>query len=353
MKFFKKKKPYQTTLIYVAAFVIIIAGLMAAQKVIIPILIALFISIVCAYPVMWMQKKGLPNGIAILIMLTGILVMFFGFGGIVGNSLSNFSQEAPKYEARLKDSLSGLIERLNEMGISAGSGELLNALDPGKVLNFTALAMTEIGALMSESFLILLIAIFILSELKSFWVKAAIIEKAQGFSLAYLDEIGQSIRHYLSIKTLISAITGILIMVWLMIIGVDYPILWGLIAFLLNYIPNIGSIIAAVPTMLLAMVQLGMVGVIWTAVGYFAVNVIMGNVIEPKVMGKGLGLSTLVVFLSLIVWGFVFGTVGMFLSVPLTMSIKIILATNEKTKWIAIMLGTEENATAILEGYKK
>jgi len=125
--------------------------------------------------------------------------------------------------------------------------------------------------------------------------------------------------------------------------------LWVLLAFLLNYIPNIGSIIAGLPTVLFALVQLGPGGALWTGGGYVAVNMIIGNVVEPKIMGKGMGLSTLVVFLALVVWGFVLGTVGMFLSVPLTMTMKIILQQNPRTRWIAIMLGTQEDAQVILD----
>jgi len=194
---------------------------------------------------------------------------------------------------------------------------------------------------MSESFIIMLVTIFMLLEVKSFLYKASIIEKLHGNSLQYLDKIGVSIRHYLSIKTVISLLTGLFIWIWLWIVGVDYAVLWGLIAFLLNYIPNIGSIIAAAPTMLLALVQLGFGGMLWAGAGYLIVNLVMGNIVEPRVMGKGLGLSTLVVFLSLIVWGFVFGTVGMFLSVPLTMTIKVMLDQNKSTEWISILLGTQ------------
>jgi predicted PurR-regulated permease PerM len=133
----------------------------------------------------------------------------------------------------------------------------------------------------------------------------------------------------------------------------EWTILWGVIAFMLNYIPNIGSIIAAVPTMLLALVQLGFGGMLWTALGYLAVNMIIGNIVEPKVMGKGLGLSTLVVFLSLVFWGFIFGSVGMFLSVPLTMTIKIILESNKNTGWVAVLLGTEEETKRSLDESSK
>ena len=147
----------------------------------------------------------------------------------------------------------------------------------------------------------------------------------------------------------VSLLTGFLVWLALTIIGVDYAIIWALIAFLLNYIPNIGSIIAAIPAVLFAFVQLGFGGALWTTFVFIGVNMIIGNLVEPKVMGKGLGLSTFVVFISLLFWGFVLGTVGMFLSVPLTMAIKIMLAQNEQTKWIAILLGTQEEAQVIID----
>ena len=119
---------------------------------------------------------------------------------------------------------------------------------------------------------------------------------------------------------------------------VDYPLLWGLLAFLLNYIPNLGSIIAAVPTVLLTLVQLGWSAALIVFAGYSVVNVVIGSFIEPRFMGKGLGLSTLVVFLSLVFWGWVLGPVGMLLSVPLTMTLKIALESSEENRWLAKLL---------------
>jgi predicted PurR-regulated permease PerM len=134
-----------------------------------------------------------------------------------------------------------------------------------------------------------------------------------------------------------------------LIIGVEYALLWALIAGLMSYIPNIGSIIAAIPAVLFALVQLGIGGALWTLGSFLLVNNVLGNFIEPRIMGKGLGLSTLVVFLSLLFWGFILGTVGMFLSVPITMTIKIILEHNEKTRWLAILLGTPAEAKIYLQ----
>lgn len=340
-------KSKSITALQIAAVIIIIAGIMSAQSIVIPIILSLFLSIICTQPILLLEKKKVPWGLATLIVIVigGLLVI--SLGGIIGKSINEFLKDAPKYEETLRQGIVGLIDRLNQAGASINSKQLLEMIDPGKILSFTAGALSEIGRVMSDSFIIMLITIFMLLEVKSFVYKTRIVEKVHGNSLKYLDKIGASIRHYLSIKSLISLLTGIFIWVWLSVVGVDYAVLWGVIAFLLNYIPSIGSIIAAVPTMLLALLQLGVGGMIWTGVGYLIVNMVMGNIIEPKVMGKGLGLSTLVVFLSLIVWGFVLGTVGMFLSIPLTISIKIMLEQKESTQWIAILLGTKEETKSM------
>ena len=145
----------------------------------------------------------------------------------------------------------------------------------------------------------------------------------------------------MAIKTLISLVTGIFITIWLTIIGVDYPLLWGPLTFALNYVPNIGSIIAALPAVLLAIIQLGLMRALLAAAGYIVINLLMGSVVEPRFMGRGLGLSTLVVFLSLLFWGWILGPVGMLLSVPLTITAKIALDSRDDTRWIAVLLGPE------------
>jgi predicted PurR-regulated permease PerM len=158
------------------------------------------------------------------------------------------------------------------------------------------------------------------------------------------------------IKTVISLATGILITLWLYILDVDYAILWGFVAFLLNYIPNIGSVVAAVPAVILAFIQYGIGNAALVTVGYIVVNFIIGNVIEPRVMGRKLGLSTLVVFLSLIFWGAMLGLVGAILSVPLTMTLKFAFENNESTRWISVLLGSEkfeELSVSISEKKKK
>jgi predicted PurR-regulated permease PerM len=148
------------------------------------------------------------------------------------------------------------------------------------------------------------------------------------------------VRHYLAIKTQMSFVTAVLVTILLVVLKVDFPILWGVLAFFLNYVPNIGSFIAAIPAVILAFVQLGTGSALFTASGYVVVNVVIGNIVEPRIMGRGLGLSTLVVFLSLLFWGWVLGSVGMLLSVPLTMVAKICMESMDETRWLAILMGS-------------
>jgi predicted PurR-regulated permease PerM len=189
--------------------------------------------------------------------------------------------------------------------------------------------------------LILLTVVFILLEAADFPKKLqAALKKPEG-SLSTIEKFSRSANRYVVIKTLISATTGITIWLWLLILGVDYPVLWGTLAFMLNYVPNIGSILAAIPATLLALVQLGVGSAFLTALGFLVVNNILGNIVEPKLMGRGLGLSTLVVFISLVFWGWVLGPLGMVLSVPLTSLVKIALESSEETRGLAIMLGSD------------
>ena len=342
-----------TPALNVAAFIIIIAGIMYAASIVTSLLLAFFISIICAQPIYWLQKKKVSQGLAVAIDFVAIVGIFFGFGEIIATSFSSFSEDAPKYEKNLNEMGASIFQFFNNYGIDVSMNEMTNTFEPAKIMGLTASFLSQLGGFMGNAFTIFFLTLFLLLELDSFPVKTKAILKDTTESLKYLNVIGDSIRHYLSIKTITSLLTGVLIWICLAIIGVDYAIIWALIAFLLNYIPNIGSIIAAVPAVLFALVQLGFGGVIWTTTAFVAVNMIIGNAVEPKMMGKGLGLSTFVVFLSLLFWGFVLGTVGMFLSVPLTMAIKIMLEQNPDTKWLSIVLGTKQEAQTVVDSKSK
>jgi len=335
--------------ITVAALIIIVAGVIYAKSIITPFLLALFISIICEEPISWLAKRGIPRWGALLIVIFGMIFIFSGFGFLIAGTISSFSGNLSQYTSSITTISNSFIQFLNEKGFKIPQDQLLNLVQPAKIFEYTASLLNTLVSMVGNTFLIFLIVLFTLTEFGSFSVKAKAILFGSDRSVSYFSTILQNIRHYLGIKTLICLLTGVFVFIALLIIGVDYALLWALIAGLMNYIPNIGSIIAAVPAVLFALVQLGPGGAVWTLVSFMLVNNVLGNFVEPRIMGKGLGLSTLVVFLSLLFWGFILGPVGMFLSVPFTMTIKIILEQNDKTKWIAIILGSPDEAKIYLE----
>ena len=346
----KIKGPIEDSpVIMIAAFIIIIAGVIFAKSIINPILLAFFISIICMQPISWLEKKKTPKWLARFIVIGSLVLLFSGFTFLIAGTLSSFSNNVSKYESTLTTISNSFVHFLNEKGFRIPEGQVASLVQPARILEFTAGAVNEVVNMMGNTFLIFLIIFFILMEFGSFPVKAKAILTGSDESISYFSVISQKIRPYLGIKTLLCLLVGILIYAALMIIGVDYPLLWALIACLMSYIPNIGSIIAAIPAVLFALVQLGVGGALWTLGSFLLINNILGNFIEPRVMGNGLGLSTLVVLLSLLFWGFILGTAGMFLSIPITMTIKIILEHNEKTQWIAILLGTPAEAKIYLQ----
>jgi len=334
-------------LVIAAALVIIIVGINQAQSVLVSFLVAVFFAIIGTPPVLWLRRKRIPSFVAVLLVVSGMITILLIVGAIVGASINSFYTELPAYQARLQEQVSALQSFLATKGIRGMDKVLLGYMNPGAVMNLTARLLAALGSALSNIVLILLTVTFILFEASSFpgKLRAVLGNPKQRFP-QFTRFVGD-IERYMVIKTLISLATGILIGLWLFILGVDFPILWGFLAFLLNYVPNVGSTFAAIPAVLLALVQLGIGSALIATAGYMAVNFILDTVIETKIMGQRLGLSTLVVFLSLIFWGSLLGPVGMVLCIPLTMTLKFACENNKDTQWIAVLLGPETPAESI------
>ena len=338
-------------LVNIAAFIIVVAGIMSAKSLIIPFLLAAFLAIICGPPLYWLRTKGVPPFLSIVILVLVLIVIEMIVAGLIGSSLSDFSQNIPFYQSRLKEMLAGAIAWLEGYGLDVTDEVIMDQFDPGRIMGLAANTLNKMGGLLTNTFMIILTFVFILFEAAGFPDK---LRAMAGDSTASLDdyaEITRGVNRYMVLKTATSLITGILVTILLTIIGVDFAGMWGLVAFLLNFVPTVGSIIAAIPAVLLALVQLGYGPAATTAVCYLTINVLIGNILEPKRMGSGVGLSPLVIFVSMAFWGWVLGPVGMLLSVPLTMTLKIALDGNEKTRQLALLLGSNSDAKAILEGH--
>lgn len=333
-------------LLMAAATIIVIGGTRFAGPLLIPFVLAAFLAILCLPAVSWLTRHRVPTVVAVLVVVLVLGAVLSGAGAIVGGSVNQFTAAVPKYEERV-DQLWGSVQTWAEQlpfeilpiePVENEDFKPLEIIKPGQLMGFLGTGLKGVLAALQNTFLVILTLVFMLLEATTFPTK---IRMAFGGGKGDLDRfavVTGQVQRYLAIKTVTSMVTGLLVGVCVGILGLDFAVVWGLVAFMLNYIPNIGSIVAAVPAVLLAFVQLGLGPGLAVAVGYLVINVFIGNIVEPALLGRSLGLSTLVVFLSLVFWGWMWGTVGMLLSVPLTMMIKIFLENSDDLRWAAILL---------------
>ncbi|MCY3730045.1 MAG: AI-2E family transporter, partial [Rhodospirillaceae bacterium] len=330
-----------TVAISVIAVVVAIYGMQAARVILVPFLVAVFIAILCTPILRSLERMRIPTGIAVAMVIILIIGIVTLAGTFVGGSIGAFNDRLPFYQARLN-------ERFTDIAALVGQevtvGGLLNNIQPGAAMGLAANLLNALQGLLANFFLIMFTVVFILLEASSMPSKMQLVLSASRGDPEYFRRFTGSVQRYLGIKTLTSLATGITVGLLTAAFGLDFPILWGLLAFLLNYVPNIGSLIAAIPAVFIALIQFSLLQALMITLGYFVINITIGGVIEPRVMGRGLGLSTLIVFLSLIFWGWIFGPMGMLLAVPLTMTAKIALESSERTAAVALLLSAPERA---------
>jgi predicted PurR-regulated permease PerM len=297
----------------------------------------------------WLQRRKMPTPVAVFCTVALAAAVVSVLGVVVGRSVTEFGNVAPQYQARIQAMSADVMGWAENLGLPVTESSLLEYVNAEALIAFLGGTLGALAQLLSNAFLVLLAVIFILFEAAGFRGK---LQAAFGQREESLDRFGQmteQIQKYLAIKTVVSLSTGVLAGIWVWALGLDFPLLWGLIAFVFNYIPSLGSIFAAIGPVLLATVQFGPGRAVIVAVGYVVINVAFGNVIEPMLLGRRLGLSTLVVFLSLVFWGWVWGPMGMLLSVPLTMVVKIALENTEDLRWVAVMLDANPRGRAVTE----
>jgi len=339
--------PSARAVIVTAALFIIIAGMKLAAALLVPLLLSVFIAVIC-FPLMArLQQQGLPKALSITLVLLLTILIGFSLMFLIGNSLADFSQMLPEYKQKLSANWELGIQWITERGIAV-PGNIKELIDPSVALGLASSIFQGFGNLLSKFFLILLVVVFILTEAAGFMQKLEPVDSEDNYQKTpdgktFAQIFVEKLRNYMGIKTIMSLITGVVIGVAMWLMGVDYPVLWGALAFMLNFVPSIGSIIAAVPAVLLTLVQLGFNTALLVTAVYLVVNISISSFIEPRYMGKGLGLSIVVVFVSLVFWGWVLGPVGMLLSVPLTITVKLALNSKPETQNLGHLLGPVES----------
>ena len=325
-----------------AAFVVVIAGIKSASAIIVTLLVALFVALISAPLSIGLKNRGIPNAFSVLIALIFLLSIVAGLSAVVGGSVNAFSAAAPMYEARLNEQLESVWIIAASYDIPIDANQLRQTLNTSGVFTLLSNLLTALGALLTNGFLILLIVVFILMEAASMPKKVRVaFGRGEHEPFVAFTQFMRHLNQYLLIKTLIGVLTGVAVTGFLLSEGIDFPFVLGLLAFLLNYIPTLGSILAGVPAVILAFLEFGLGSAGLTTLIYLGVNISLGQIIEPRLQGQGLGLSPMVVFLSLVFWGWLLGIVGILLAIPLTMTAKLAFEESSKYRWLAILLGPE------------
>lgn len=330
-------------LIALAAIIIILAGVKLATEIVIPFLLSLFIAIICSPLIKLMTDRKIPLGIAITLLLVLFVIASFFLVGLVNNTVKEFTASIPSYKILLSERMTLLMHYADKWNLPISRDLLTENLDPSVIMNFVSRLLLSFSGVVTNIFVLLLVVVFMLFEAPTAKHRLAMIlstKKSETHNTEIqINRVLQGVISYLGVKTITSLLTGVCIWLLLETLGVQYAVLWATLSFLLNYIPNIGSILASVPIIVQALLLNGFSIGFGVILGVITINMVIGNIIEPKMMGRRLGLSTLVVFLSLLFWGWVLGTVGMLLSVPLTMAFKIALESSPTTVKYALLLG--------------
>lgn len=322
-----------------AALVVVVAGMKLGADLLVPFLLAVFFALSLSPLTGRLEQRGVAPVLAIVISL-GIAVTFLiGLLWTVSDSVVQLSAASPRYQEKVDGIAGSLVTWLTGLGVTVPESIDQLEVQPQALLGFLSSLVGELGASLSSSVIVFTVMLFMMIEAKAMPSRLSHRRRAFAPAMLGVERITKSVTEYLSVKTLISLATGVSWGLFLHLVGVDFPVLWGLIAFLLNYVPNIGSPLAAVAPVLLALIQFGWGTALVCVAGSMGINTLFGSILEPKLMGQRLGLSTLVIFLGLIFWSWVLGPVGTILSVPLTIVVKMSLQWTDDYRDLALLLG--------------
>lgn len=333
-----KNNSIKYALFYISAIVIIIAGLKVASEIFVLLFLAIFISSVFSALLSYFSNKGLPKILAYVVIFVILFFVFWLLTYIISYSLRDLSVNIIQYEDKLRSIIVNILNGNNTfLGLEVDKEQIIESLELKPFVNISASFIGGLSTFLSKFLLLIIGVAFILAESKAFQKKLVIIFRNDKTRIHSFQLFSRNIQKYFIIKSFTSFLTGLIIYIVLISFDIQYPILWAVLAFLLNFIPVIGSFIASLPALALSLIFLDVMSTVWLAVLYFITNVTISNIIEPKLMGHGLGLSPMFIFFSLIFWGWVLGIAGMFLAVPLTMTLKIAFDSTEHTKWLGVL----------------
>jgi len=330
--------PVNQVALFVGMSFFIIFSLRYASDVIVPFLIALVIAIIFSPLFGWLESKKISRVLSLVFIFTLIGVFLLFFSAYVFNEIKDFIANYQEIKTKFLASENGIVHYLESFGFSLDGAKLQFVFEQYNLLDVVKKFLSQANSQFSNIFIIIFMVLFMLLEAKSFHQKILKITTDYGIDQKLFLEIVNKIKNYFMLKVKTSFLTGILVFFSLWYFSIPYYFLWAVLAFFLNFIPVVGSILASIPALIFAFMSFDFMTTLWVGICYLLINMLVGNFLEPRIMGRGLGMSALVIFISMIFWGWIFGPTGMILSVPLTMVLQYFFAQYKETQWIALLL---------------
>lgn len=337
------KRNVVSLLIGIASLMVIVAGLKVMSSLLSPILLSLFIVLVTSPIMSWLKRRGVPHWFAYMTVLLIVLIVGAFFILFFTISLSELSDELPNYVSQIEAQLNILWQWLKEKGVESDDIQALKWFQPERIIQLTVSLVSLLLGIFSNIGLTFLIFIYMLASAPTF---AAQLRRGLGDNsplLGQFYDFAHSTTSYLMIKSWVGTLTAICQIILMWVMGVKFAVLWGVLSFLFNFIPNIGFYIALIPPVLLTLLNQGLKEAVILGVLYTLINLFFENVVSPRFLAEGLDLSVLVTFLAVIIWTWILGPIGAFMALPLTVMVKkLVLEPFPQTQLVASLLGSRD-----------
>jgi AI-2 transport protein TqsA len=334
---------FARVLVVLASVVVVCAGMyVAAGPILNPIFFALTVALIFSPVYGWLRRR-LPTLLALLIMTIGLVALTFGLIMLLSTSLSRFTAELSYYAAQWDDQLARLQAGIDELGLA--TIDLSSVFDPSAMATVLGTIAGAVLSFLSDLFLILVLVLFFLAEGPAMMRRLQASVEGEHPRIEQLFDVGKGVTHQFALRAVVNLATGAGVTLLLLVVGVPYPLLWGVLTFFLSYVPYLGLWVATIPPTLLALAESGLGWALVVVAGVLVINVLAENALSPYLMGRGLNLSPTVVFFSFIFWIFLLGAPGAFLAMPLTLFVVVMLSTYPEAGWLVSLMVAQEPTT--------
>jgi len=332
-----RQPSFLRVMFFLAATVVVLTGMRLGSPVLSPILFAVVLCLLFSPIYSWLRHHRIPTPLALLLMLVGLSILFGGIFLILGVSIARFSGDIGSYSDKLSGQLANIQSMAKSYGLSTNV-DIRDAVKPSALAGAIGAVLGGLADFLSNIFLILLITLFLLAEGPAMMSRLRASAGADHPQLKSMMVFGHSVVRQLGLRAIVNLFTAAGVVILLFVLGVDFPVMWGILTFFLSFIPWIGLPIAVAPAVILALAEYGVERALLVILGVVVINVIAENLLSPMLMGRGLSLSPTVLFVGFIFWAWLLGGSGAFLAAPLTIFVALIFQTFPETRWIASLM---------------